>query len=68
MIHSLCRDLYYRANPGMGNKYSKKAAMASIQRGEVKGATVIKESADTSHLKSSTAFFSKLQDDVRKEV
>ena len=52
----------------MGNKHSKKAALASIERGEVKGATVIKPSADTSHLKSSTAFFAKLQDDVRSEV
>lgn len=52
----------------MGNKHSKKSALASIERGEVKGASVIKESADTRHLKSSTAFFAKLQDDVRKDV
>jgi hypothetical protein len=52
----------------MGTKQSKKAAMARIERGEVKGATVIKDSGDARHLKSSTAFFAKLQDDVRTQV
>jgi hypothetical protein len=52
----------------MGSKQSKKAAMARIERGEVKGATVIKDSGETRHLKSSTAFFAKLQDDVRTQV
>lgn len=52
----------------MGTKQSKKAAMARIERGEVKGATVIKDAGEARHVKSSTAFFAKLQDDVRTQV
>lgn len=54
-----------KMNPGLGNKYSKKKALKKIEEAEKQGkVSTIKGSKDKS-VKSSTAFFSSLQDEVK---
>ena len=57
--------LVEKMNPGMGNKYSKAKALKKIDEAEKQGkVSKIKGTKDKS-IKSSTAFFSSLQDEVK---
>jgi len=61
--------LIEKTNPGLGNKYSKEKAMKKLEADEKQGKVVtIKESSKNKEVKSSTAFFSSLQDEVRDHV
>eukprot|EP00124_Ichthyophonus_hoferi_P003734 Ihof_evm2s345 gene=Ihof_evmTU2s345 len=57
-----------KANPGKVNLPSKKEATNIIAKGGMKGASMIEDGAvDTKSFKSSSAFFSKLQDEARQD-
>ncbi|XP_072167521.1 U3 small nucleolar ribonucleoprotein protein MPP10-like [Diadema setosum] len=61
-----------KLKPGMGNKYSKKAALARLEKNSKmpsSNTTVIKDTDSArGNLKSSKAFFSKLQEEVVTQV
>ena len=60
--------LVEKMNPGLGNKYSKAKVMKKIEEAEKQGkVTTIKGMKDKT-VKSSTAFFSSLQDEVKSGV
>merc|ERR1711915_229493 len=62
--------LVQKLNPGLGNKYSKEKAMRKLEAEEKQGKVVtIKEGkGKNKEVKSSTAFFSSLQDEVKSHV
>ncbi|KNC87224.1 hypothetical protein SARC_00659 [Sphaeroforma arctica JP610] len=57
-----------KSNPALAHKLNKKSAMSDIKKGKVKGASSVEPAADTRALKSSTAFFSQLQDEARATI
>ena len=63
------RKLVEKLNPGLGNKYSKKAALEKLEKDKTsKNVSVLKDEGDGKPVKSSAAFFSRLQDEVRDQV
>lgn len=62
--------LVSKLNPGLGNKYAKKKALEMIEKESKtsKNVSVIKEDAGVNALKSSSAFFSRLDDEVKQHV
>lgn len=62
--------LVSKLNPGLGNKYAKKKALERIEKESKtsKNLSVIKEDAGEKALKSSSAFFSRLHDEVKQQV
>lgn len=64
------RKLVEKLNPGLGNKYSKKAALEKLEkeRKNSKNLSVLKDDGNDKSVKSSTTFFSRLQDEVRDQV
>ena len=64
------RKLVEKLNPGLGNKYSKKTALQKLEK-EQKNSnklSVLKDEGNEKTVKSSAAFFSRLQDEVRDQV
>ncbi|XP_030832776.1 U3 small nucleolar ribonucleoprotein protein MPP10 [Strongylocentrotus purpuratus] len=61
-----------KLNPGLGNKYSKKAALARLEKNSKAPSsttTIVKDMENSKgNFKSSKAFFSKLQEEVVAEV
>eukprot|EP01134_Creolimax_fragrantissima_P000240 CFRG0240T1 len=57
-----------KTNPALAHKLSKKVTMNQIKKGKMVGASAVGSGADTRALKSSTAFFSKLQDEARQTI
>ena len=64
------RKLVDKLNPGLGNKYSKKAALEKLEKEQKnsKNLSVLKDDGNDKPVKSSTTFFSRLQDEVRDQV
>lgn len=64
------RKLVEKLNPGLGNKYSKKAALEKFEKEHKnsKNLSVLKDDGTDKSVKSSTTFFSRLQDEVRDQV
>ena len=64
------RKLVEKLNPGLGNKYSKKAALEKLEKEQKnsKNLSVLKDDGNDKSVKSSTTFFSRLQDEVRDQV
>ena len=66
------RKLVEKLNPGLGNKYSKKAALEKLEKEQKnsKNLSVLKDDGNdkSRSVKSSTTFFSRLQDEVRDQV
>lgn len=64
------RKVVEKLNPGLGNKYSKKAALKRLEKNikTSKNVSLLKDEESNNTLKSSTAFFSRLQDEVRDQV
>jgi len=58
-----------KINPGMGNKYSKQRALREVEEAEKQGKlSTIKDKGDVRSMKSSTSFFSQLQEEVKTHV
>jgi U3 small nucleolar RNA-associated protein MPP10 len=57
--------LVEKMNPGLGNKYSKQKALKKVEEAEKQGKVSTIKGAKDKSLKSSTAFFSSLQDEVK---
>eukprot|EP00096_Caligus_rogercresseyi_P002737 TRINITY_DN15004_c0_g1_i1.p1 TRINITY_DN15004_c0_g1~~TRINITY_DN15004_c0_g1_i1.p1 ORF type:complete len:725 (-),score=259.32 TRINITY_DN15004_c0_g1_i1:64-2238(-) len=56
-------------NPGLGNKYAKDKALKTLKDAEKKGQNVkVLSSNDSSSVKSSRAFFDKLQNEVKNGI
>ena len=64
------RKLVEKLNPGLGNKYSKKAALEKLEKEQKnsKNLSLLKDDGKDKSVKSSTTFFSRLQDEVRDQV
>ena len=64
------RKLVEKLNPGLGNKYSKKAALEKLEKEHKTSKTLslLKDDGNDKSVKSSTTFFSRLQDEVRDQV
>ena len=64
------RKLVEKLNPGLGNKYSKKAALEKLEKEQKnsKNLSVLKDDGNDKSVKSSTTFFSRLQDEVIDQV
>ena len=64
------RKLVEKLNPGLGNKYSKEAALKRLEKDikTSKNVSLLKDKESDNPVKSSTAFFSRLQDEVRDQV
>ena len=64
------RKLVKKLNPGLGNKYSKEAALKRLERDikTSKNVSLLKDKESNNPVKSSTTFFSRLQDEVRDQV
>ena len=64
------RKLVEKLNPGLGNKYSKKAALEKLEKEHKnsKNLSLLKDDGNDKSVKSSTTFFSRLQDEVRDQV
>lgn len=63
------KKLVAKLNPGLGNVYSKKEALKKLEKGGERNVSVIKDDGkDTKALKSSSAFFSQLEDQVKQTV
>lgn len=64
------RKLVEKLNPGLGNKYSKKAALQKLEKDSKtsKNMSLLKDEGNGKTVKSSSAFFSRLQDEVRDQV
>lgn len=64
------RKLVEKLNPGLGNKYSKKAALQKLEKDQKtsKNVSVLTDGGHGKPVKSSSAFFSRLQDEVRDQV
>lgn len=64
------KKLIKQLNPGLGNKYAKKKALERIEKESktIKNVSVIKEDSGEKALKSSSAFFSRLHDEVKNQV
>ena len=64
------RKLVEKLNPGLGNKYSKKAALEKLEKEQKnsKNLSVLKDDGNDKSVKSSTTFFSRLQDEVRDQI
>ncbi|XP_067036047.1 U3 small nucleolar ribonucleoprotein protein MPP10-like [Acropora muricata] len=64
------RKLVEKLNPGLGNKYSKEAALKRLEKDikTSKNVSLLKDKEGNNPVKSSTAFFSRLQDEVRDQV
>ncbi|KGL93927.1 U3 small nucleolar ribonucleoprotein MPP10, partial [Charadrius vociferus] len=63
------QKLLEKVKPGQGTKLSKKAAAAKLKRLTKEGkATLLKDEGKDKVLKSSQAFFSQLQDQVKMEI
>jgi len=60
--------LVEKLNPGLGNKYSKEKALKKIDADEKQGKLVRIKESKNSEVKSSTAFFNNLQDEVKTHV
>lgn len=61
------RKLIEKLNPGLGNKHSKKAALMKLEKSS-KNVSLLKDEGNGKPVKSSSAFFSRLQDEVRDQV
>ena len=64
------RKLVEKLNPGLGNKYSKKAALQRLEKDSKtsKNVSLLKDEGSGKAVKSSSAFFSRLQDEVKDQV
>jgi len=64
------RKLIEKLNPGLGNKHSKKAALMKLEKDvkSSKNVSLLKDEGNRKPVKSSSAFFSRLQDEVRDQV
>lgn len=64
------KKLVNKLNPGLGNKYAKQKALKELEKESKssKNISVVKETAEERTLKSSSAFFSRLQDEVKQQV
>ena len=63
------RKLVAKLNPGLGNVYSKKEALRKLEKGGEKNVSLINDDRkDKKALKSSSAFFSQLEDQVKQTV
>jgi U3 small nucleolar RNA-associated protein MPP10 len=64
------KKLVNKLNPGLGNKYAKKKALEDLEKESKssKNISVINEDAEERTLKSSSAFFSRLHDEVKQQV
>ncbi|KAL9988124.1 hypothetical protein ACROYT_G002529 [Oculina patagonica] len=64
------RKLVEKLNPGLGNKHSKKAALKKLEKDHKssKNVSVLTDEGSDKPVKSSAAFFSRLQDEVRDQV
>ncbi|EDO37630.1 predicted protein, partial [Nematostella vectensis] len=64
------RKLVDKMKPGLRNKYAKKDALDRLEKESKssKSVSLMREDGDKKSLKSSTAFFSKLQDEVKQQV
>lgn len=64
------RKLVEKLNPGLGNKYSKKAALKRMEKDSKtsKNVSLLKDEGSGKDVKSSSAFFSRLQDEVKDQV
>uniref|UniRef100_A0A0K2UEK6 U3 small nucleolar ribonucleoprotein protein MPP10 n=1 Tax=Lepeophtheirus salmonis TaxID=72036 RepID=A0A0K2UEK6_LEPSM len=60
--------LVQNINPGLGNKYAKEKALKTLKDAEKKGHNVKILSNDSSSVKSSSSFFDKLQNEVKKGI
>ena len=60
--------LVEKMNPGLGNKYSKEKAMKKLEADEKQGKLVTIKENKNKDVKSSTAFFNSLQDEVKSHV
>ncbi|KAF2903017.1 hypothetical protein ILUMI_03186 [Ignelater luminosus] len=58
-----------KVNPGLGNKYSKEKARKMLERvSKDKNVDKMDESLGAKSVKSSTAFFTQLQDEVKQQI
>merc|ERR1712071_160979 len=57
-----------KANPGLGNKHAKNNALRQLQQAEKEGTVTLIKDNDKKSLKSSTAFFNQLQENVASEI
>lgn len=64
------KKLVNKLKPGLGNKYAKQKALKDLEKESKtsKNISVVKETAEERTLKSSSAFFSRLQDEVKQQV
>lgn len=59
-----------KLKPGLGNKYSKKAALKKLEKDQTsqKNVSVLRDEGSDKPVKTSSTFFSRLQDEVRDQV
>lgn len=59
-----------KLKPGLGNKYSKKAALKKLEKDQTsqKNVSVLRDEVSDKPVKTSSTFFSRLQDEVRDQV
>ena len=63
------KKLVSKLNPGLGNVYSKKDALRKLEKEGERNVSVIKgDGSESKTLKSSSAFFSQLEDKVKQTV
>lgn len=64
------RKVVGKVKPGLGNKYSKKAAMERLEKETKSGnVSIVKEASGSERtLTTSSAFFSRLQDEVKEQL
>lgn len=62
--------LMEKLKPGLGNKYSKKAALKKLEKDQTsqKNVSVLRDEDGDKPVNTSSAFFSQLQDEVRDQV
>ena len=62
--------LMEKLNPGLGNKHSKKAALKKLEKDHKssQNVSVLKDEGSAKAVRSSSVFFSRLQDEVRDQV
>ncbi|XP_068695223.1 U3 small nucleolar ribonucleoprotein protein MPP10-like [Montipora foliosa] len=64
------RKLIEKLRPGLGNKYAKQAALKRLEKDSKtsKNVSLLKDEGNDKAVKSSSAFFSRLQEEVRDQV